>query len=160
MFTQENVTRFVTQLWRLHQPGHQGSVLWQLVSKLSPITLQSCPSLRIQTFPTYFPKKTGNRGQIQLISVQKEISKYAWVYMSQQNFCAIVCVSLNCCGCNQIQIYSNKIKWGCDVSGYSHMMLRISEFRTGLTKVATYGHIPVPLVYTQVIPWIIYFELG
>ena len=37
-----------------------------------------------------------------------------------------------------------------DVSGYSHMMLRISEFRTGLTKVATYGHIPVPLVYTQV----------
>ena len=30
------------------------------------------------------------------------------------------------------------------------MMLRISEFRTGLTKVATYGHIPVPLVYTQV----------
>ena len=31
------------------------------------------------------------------------------------------------------------------------MMLRISEFRTGLTKVATYGHIPVPLVYTQVI---------
>ena len=38
----------------------------------------------------------------------------------------------------------------CDVSGYSHMMLRISEFRTGLTKVATYGHIPVPLVYTQV----------
>ena len=36
------------------------------------------------------------------------------------------------------------------VSGYSHMMLRLSEFRTGLTKVATYGHIPVPLVYTQV----------
>ena len=30
------------------------------------------------------------------------------------------------------------------------MMLRLSEFRTGLTKVATYGHIPVPLVYTQV----------
>jgi hypothetical protein len=35
--------------------------------------------------------------------------------------------------------------------GYSHMMLRLSEFRTGLTKVATYGHIPVPLVYTQVL---------
>ena len=34
--------------------------------------------------------------------------------------------------------------------GYSHMMLRISEFRNALIEVATYVHIPVPLVYTQV----------
>jgi len=40
--------------------------------------------------------------------------------------------------------------------GYSHMMLRLSEFRTGLTKVATYGHIPVPLVYTQVVHLAVY----
>ena len=51
-------------------------------------------------------------------------------------------------GRNQIQ--SNKVVKVLIFSGYSHMMLRISEFRTGLTKVATYGHIPVPLVYTQV----------
>lgn len=40
--------------------------------------------------------------------------------------------------------------------GYSHMMLRLSEFRNGLTKVATYGHIPVPLVYTQVVHLAVY----
>ena len=102
----------------------------------------------------------GAEAKANLVECQKEISKYALVYLAQQKFCVIVCVSLNFWSCNRIQIYSNKMMYSYDVSGYSHMMLRISEFRTGLTKVATYGHIPVPLVYTQVNPSMIYFELG
>ena len=35
--------------------------------------------------------------------------------------------------------------------GYSHLMGRLSEFRGCLTEVATFGYLPVPLVYTQVV---------
>ena len=34
--------------------------------------------------------------------------------------------------------------------GYAGLLGQLSSFRSALTSVATYGHIPVPLVYTQV----------
>ena len=34
--------------------------------------------------------------------------------------------------------------------GYAGLLGQLSAFRSSLTDVATYGHIPVPLVYTQV----------
>ena len=40
--------------------------------------------------------------------------------------------------------------------GYSHLMGRLSEFRGALTEVATYGYLPVPLVYTQVVHLAVY----
>jgi len=40
--------------------------------------------------------------------------------------------------------------------GYSHMLGRLSEFRKSLSEVATYGHLPVPLVYTQVVHLAVY----
>ena len=40
--------------------------------------------------------------------------------------------------------------------GYSHMMGRLADFRHCLCEVAAYGHIPVPLVYTQVVHLAVY----
>ena len=40
--------------------------------------------------------------------------------------------------------------------GYSHMLKRISEYRHSLSEVATYVHLPVPLVYTQVVHLAVY----
>ena len=40
--------------------------------------------------------------------------------------------------------------------GYAGLMGKISEFRNALTEVSTYGHIPVPLVYTQVVTLAVY----
>ena len=40
--------------------------------------------------------------------------------------------------------------------GYSHIMGRLSDFRRGLTDVASYGYLPVPLVYTQVVHLAVY----
>ena len=44
--------------------------------------------------------------------------------------------------------------------GYSHLMGRLSEFRAALTEVATYGYLPVPLVYTQVVHLAVYVYFG
>ena len=44
--------------------------------------------------------------------------------------------------------------------GYSHLMGRLSEFRAELTEVATYGYLPVPLVYTQVVHLAVYVYFG
>eukprot|EP00092_Neocalanus_flemingeri_P010264 GFUD01011060.1.p1 GENE.GFUD01011060.1~~GFUD01011060.1.p1 ORF type:complete len:409 (+),score=73.73 GFUD01011060.1:151-1377(+) len=40
--------------------------------------------------------------------------------------------------------------------GYNGLLGQIATFRSSLTKVATYGHIPVPLVYTQVVTMAVY----
>lgn len=40
---------------------------------------------------------------------------------------------------------------------YSSLVARISGFRSCLTKVASYGHVTVPLVYTQVVHLAVYF---
>ena len=40
--------------------------------------------------------------------------------------------------------------------GYSYIMGRLSEFRGRLTEVATFGYLPVPLVYTQVVHLAVY----
>ena len=44
--------------------------------------------------------------------------------------------------------------------GYSHIMGRLSEFRGCLTEVATFGYLPVPLVYTQVVHLAVYIYFG
>ena len=40
--------------------------------------------------------------------------------------------------------------------GYAGIMGMLSKFRSSLADVATYGHIPVPLVYTQVVTLAVY----
>lgn len=40
--------------------------------------------------------------------------------------------------------------------GYAGILGQISQFRSALTNVAAYGHIPVPLVYTQVVTLAVY----
>jgi len=40
--------------------------------------------------------------------------------------------------------------------GYAGLLGQLSAFRSSLTDVATYGHIPVPLVYTQVVTLAVY----
>ena len=40
--------------------------------------------------------------------------------------------------------------------GYAGIMGKLSHFRSSLGDVATYGHIPVPLVYTQVVTLAVY----
>ena len=40
--------------------------------------------------------------------------------------------------------------------GFSHMLGRLSEYRAGLSEVATYVMLPVPLVYTQVVHLAVY----
>jgi len=44
--------------------------------------------------------------------------------------------------------------------GFSGLLGQISAFRTSLTDVATYGHIPVPLVYTQVVTLAVYIHFA
>jgi len=61
------------------------------------------------------------------------------------------------------------IKWSVEISnqakqdglisnapGYSHLLCRLAEFRNSLTEVTNYCHIPVPLVYTQVVHLAVY----
>ena len=43
-----------------------------------------------------------------------------------------------------------------NVPGFYHLIGRLSQFRSSLTKVATYSDIPVPLVYTQVVHLAVY----
>ena len=43
--------------------------------------------------------------------------------------------------------------------GYSLLLKEIASFRSSLTRVETYGHIPVPLVYTQVVTIAVHFYL-
>ena len=45
---------------------------------------------------------------------------------------------------------AKKEKFITNAPGFSHLMGRLSDFRRGLTEVASYGYLPVPLVYTQV----------
>ena len=40
--------------------------------------------------------------------------------------------------------------------GYSHMLGKLSVFRSSLSEVATYVYLPVPLVYTQVVHLAVY----
>ena len=40
---------------------------------------------------------------------------------------------------------------------YSSLVKAIAEFRKSLTEVVTYGHVTVPLVYTQVVTLAVYF---
>jgi len=40
--------------------------------------------------------------------------------------------------------------------GYAGLLGQLAAFRSSLTSVATYGHIPVPLVYTQVVTLAVY----
>ena len=71
------------------------------------------------------------------------------------------------------QVFSSNwwmpIKWSIEISnqamqeglisnapGYSHLLCRLAEFRSSLTEVANYSHIPVPLVYTQVVHLAVY----
>ena len=44
--------------------------------------------------------------------------------------------------------------------GYTGLLANISDFRKALTEVCTYGHIPVPLVYTQVVTLAVYVYFG
>merc|ERR1719309_758262 len=44
--------------------------------------------------------------------------------------------------------------------GYKALIGQVADFRAGLTGVAAYGHIPVPLVYTQVVTLAVYFYFG
>jgi len=44
--------------------------------------------------------------------------------------------------------------------GFSGLLGQISAFRASLTDVATYGHIPVPLVYTQVVTLAVYIHFA
>merc|ERR1719320_2214686 len=57
-----------------------------------------------------------------------------------------------------IEIMNNAQKEGLvqNAPGYSHMMGRLSEFRSALAEVATYVYLPVPLVYTQVVHLAVY----
>ena len=43
-----------------------------------------------------------------------------------------------------------------NVPGFSHLLGRLSLFRSSLTEVVTYSTIPVPLVYTQVVQLAVY----
>lgn len=56
------------------------------------------------------------------------------------------------------EILSGSLKDGVIKSppGYNGLLGQIATFRSSLTKVATYGHIPVPLVYTQVVTLAVY----
>jgi len=57
-----------------------------------------------------------------------------------------------------VEIVNQAQKDGMVVSapGYAGILGQISQFRSSLTSVATYGHIPVPLVYTQVVTLAVY----
>ena len=43
---------------------------------------------------------------------------------------------------------------------YGLLVLKISEFRSKLTNVLTYGHVPIPLVYSQVVHLSVYIYFG
>ena len=44
--------------------------------------------------------------------------------------------------------------------GFKGLISKVAEFRADLTSVSAYGHIPVPLVYTQVVTLAVYFYFG
>jgi len=43
---------------------------------------------------------------------------------------------------------------------YTTLVARITEFRRGLNQVMAYGHVPIPLVYTQVVHLAVYFHFA
>jgi len=43
---------------------------------------------------------------------------------------------------------------------YGLLILKLSEFRSDLTNVLTYGHVPIPLVYSQVVHLSVYIYFG
>ena len=77
-------------------------------------------------------------------------------------------------GCEEVSnVFSSKwwlpIRWSVQIlhqakqdemirnaPGYSHLLCRLAEFRNSLTEVTNYCHIPVPLVYTQVVHLAVY----
>ena len=65
------------------------------------------------------------------------------------------------------------IKWSIDIvrklqlgdrienaPSYTTLVARITEFRRGLNQVMAYGHVPIPLVYTQVVYLAVYFHFA
>jgi len=65
------------------------------------------------------------------------------------------------------------IKWSIDIiasaqregrfvnpPSYTGLVGKVCEFRKGLTQVASYGHVPIPLVYTQVVHLAVYIHFG
>ena len=47
-----------------------------------------------------------------------------------------------------------------NMPGYSHLLCRMEEYRESLTKVANYGFVPIPLVYSQVVHLAVYIYFG
>jgi len=65
------------------------------------------------------------------------------------------------------------IKWSIDIikrarkegrfanpPSYSGLVGKVCDFRKGLTQVASYGHVPIPLVYTQVVHLAVYIHFA
>jgi len=63
------------------------------------------------------------------------------------------------------------IKWSLDIikkhqgrfanpPAYTNLVARICAFRKGLTDVASYGHVTIPLVYTQVVHLVVYIHFA
>merc|ERR1711970_228257 len=65
------------------------------------------------------------------------------------------------------------IKWSIDIlkkaqmggrfvtaPSYTALVGKICDFRKGLTQVASYGHVPIPLVYTQVVHLAVYIHFA
>ena len=78
---------------------------------------------------------------------------------------------------NSLQMYGSKwwlpLQWSTEIltraqqeglvrnaPGFKALISQVVEFRSGLCQVRTYGHIPVPLVYTQVVTLAVYFYFG
>ena len=62
--------------------------------------------------------------------------------------------------CTELLSDANKKGQVVSAPGYSGLMAQVAAFRTALTEVSTYGHIPVPLVYTQVVTLAVYIYFG
>ena len=79
---------------------------------------------------------------------------------------------------NDIQVHGGSnwwlpIKWSLDITkkagqenrfanppSYTNLVARICEFRKGLKDVVSYGHVPIPLVYTQVVHLVVYLHFA
>ena len=62
--------------------------------------------------------------------------------------------------CTELLSDANKKGQVVSAPGYASLMGQVAAFRTALTGVSTYGHIPVPLVYTQVVTLAVYIYFG
>jgi len=58
--------------------------------------------------------------------------------------------------CTEILSDAHKKKLTASPPSYNGLTGQVAAFRHSLTQVATYGHIPVPLVYTQVVTLAVY----